>query len=376
MGMTLSNRSVAAVAAVAGTVIAVGVHAGAAQPGAGQVAAGAVGRPTGSTVVQDATGTAAQAAAVRYWTPARMSAALRAADGTPTAKRPARRLIRKPPPAPRTASASWLTGDTAGTGLPWTHEGAVAAAVGKVFFTLGGEDYVCSGTLVGGKHPDVVLTAAHCVAGGVTGDAADGVTGGVTGVRGGATGGPGKGGATQWATNWMFVPGFADGLLPHGEYTARRFFVSKDWTGPAGGREQYDTAFVQVTAATVEGVSGPWVSGTAQPPPGLPVTFAGRQDTAPLSRTYVFGYPAELPYTGLYLSYCAGPAGTSGGSVRTPCGMTAGDSGGPWLAGFSPRSGGGQVVAVSTYKVSGNLRVLYGAVLGPQARALYERAVS
>ena len=62
--------------------------------------------------------------------------------------------------------------------------------------------------------------------------------------------------------------------------------------------------------------------------------------------------------------------------VRTPCGMTAGDSGGPWLAGFSPRSGSGQVGAVSTYKVSGSPRALYGAVLGPQARALYERAVS
>jgi V8-like Glu-specific endopeptidase len=242
----------------------------------------------------------------------------------------------------------WLAGDTAGAGLPWTHGGAVAAAVGKVFFTLGGEDYVCSGTLVGGKHPDVVLTAAHCV-----------------------TGGPGKGGATQWATNWMFVPGLVDGLLPCGEYTARRFFVSKGWTGPQGGREQYDAAFVQVTTATLYGVSG-----AAQPPPGLPVKFAGRQDAAPLGRTYVFGYPAELPYSGLYLNYCAGSVVASGGSVRTPCGMTAGDSGGPWLAGYSPRSGSGQVVAVSTYKVSGNDRVLYGAVLGPQARALYERAVS
>jgi V8-like Glu-specific endopeptidase len=224
----------------------------------------------------------------------------------------------------------------------------VAAAVGKVFFTLGGQDYVCSGTLVGGKHPDVVLTAAHCV-----------------------TGGPGKAGATQWAANWMFVPGFVDGLLPYGEYTARRFFVSKDWTGPQGRREQYDAAFVQVTTATLYGMSV-----AAQPPPGLPVKFAGRRDAAALGRRYVFGYPAELPYSGLYLNYCAGSAVASGGSVRTPCGMTAGDSGGPWLAGFSPRSGSGQVVAVSTYKVSGNHRVLYGAALGPQARALYERAVS
>ena len=55
--------------------------------------------------------------------------------------------------------------------------------------------------------------------------------------------------------------------------------------------------------------------------------------------------------------------------------MTAGDSGGPWLAGFGPRSGSGQVTAVTTYKMSGDLAVLYGAVLGPPARALYQRAV-
>ena len=109
---------------------------------------------------------------------------------------------------------------------------------------------MCSGTLVGGKHPDVVLTAAHCV-----------------------TGGPGKAGATQWATNWMFVPGFVDGLLPYGEYTARRFFVSKDWTGPQGRREQYDAAFVQVTTATLYGVAG-----AAQPPPAC-------RSSSPAART-------------------------------------------------------------------------------------------
>jgi V8-like Glu-specific endopeptidase len=344
MEITLSNRVVAAVAV---TVIAVGVQAGVARAGAG-----GVDRPAGGTVAQDATGAAARAAAVRYWTRDRMAAALRAADGQP-ANPPVsrtRRLVRKPPPArsPASAPATWLRGDTGGAGVPWAHGGAVAAAVGKVFFTLGGEDYACSGTLVGGKRTDVVLTAAHCV-----------------------TGGPSKGGATQWATNWMFVPGFADGRLPYGEYTARRFFVSKNWTGPEDGREHYDAAFVQVATATLRGASGP-----TEPPPGLPVRFSGRQDSAPLSRTYVFGYPAELPYSGLYLDYCAGPVIASGGSGRTPCGMTAGDSGGPWLAGFSPRSGSGQVVAVSTYKVSGSPRVLYGAVLGPQARALYERAVS
>jgi V8-like Glu-specific endopeptidase len=317
MYATFSNRMIAVVAGIA---IAAAVPALASRPDGGATAA---------RVSQDTVGAVAQAAAVRYWTTARMT----------------RDLVKQPPPSPQPA---WLSGDTAGAGLRWTHGGTVAAAVGRVFFTLGDADYVCSGALVGGAHPDVVLTAAHCV-----------------------TGGPGKAGATQWATNWMFVPGFVDGLLPYGEYTARRFFVSKDWTGPQGRREQYDAAFVQVTTATLYGVAG-----AAQPPAGLPVKFAGRQDAAPLGRGYVFGYPAELPYSGLYLNYCAGSAVASGGSTATPCGMTAGDSGGPWLAGFSPRSGSGQVVAVSTYKVSGNPLVLYGAVLGPQARALYERAVS
>jgi len=270
---------------------------------------------------QQAVGTAAQAAAVRYWTGRRMT----------------RNLVRQPPQA----VSSWLNGDTGGAGLRWTHGGAVAAAVGRIFFTLGRADYVCSGALVGGPHPDVVLTAAHCV-----------------------SDGPGRGRATRWATNWVFVPGFTDGRLPYGEYTARRFLVPPGWTAP-GGAEPDDFAFVQVNAAK----SPPKL------PYGLAVEFGRRPDVTSLRRSYVFGYPAEPPYAGLYPAYCAGPVTASGGSVRMPCGMTAGDSGGPWLDGFRPRSGRGQVAAVTTYKMSGNLAVLYGAVLGPRARALYQRAV-
>ena len=56
------------------------------------------------------------------------------------------------------------------------------------------------------------------------------------------------------------------------------------------------------------------------------------------------------------------------------CAMTAGDSGGPWLTGFSPQTGAGPVTAVTAYKLAGDLRTLYGTVLGPTARALYLRA--
>ncbi len=327
------------VAAVAGVTIAAGGPALVSQPSAGHV-----GRLAGDSVVQEAVGTAAQAAAVRYWTPVRMAATLRAANGSrSTAEKPeshTRLLVRSVPVA---------TADTEGEGVAWTRGGPVAAAVGKVFFTLGDEDYVCSGTLVAAKHVEVVLTAAHCVSGGPS-DAATANAG-------------------RWAINWMFVPDFRDGVEPYGEYTARRFFVAPGWTGPEGDTEQYDVAFVQVTASLYGG------SDAAKPPPGLPVRFAASRDSAPRSQAFVFGYPAQPPYSGLSLNYCAGQATASAGRVRTPCWMTAGDSGGPWLAGFGPRSGNGTVVAVTTYKISSDLALLYGAVLGPPARALYEQAL-
>jgi V8-like Glu-specific endopeptidase len=310
-------------------------------------AAGAVAAPSADVAAQSpgathSAGAEEQAAAVRYWTPAKMSAVLQRARNTTRALTRTRQLVKQAAPA----AAPWLAGDTAGDGLRWTHGGAVAAAVGKVFFTLSGSDYVCSGTLVGSGRSEVVLTAAHCVAGA-----------------------PGR---ARWATNWLFVPGYRDGQRePYGEYTARRLFTAPGWAGPQGGTEQYDVAFVQVTSATLDGGAR-----AAVPPPGLPVEFAGSQDGAAAGRGYVFGYPAEPPFTGLYANFCAGPFAASGGSVRTACAMTAGDSGGPWLTGFSPRTGAGRVFAVSTYKLSTNLKVLYGAVLGPQAHAAYQRAVS
>ena len=242
-------------------------------------------------------------------------------------------------------AGAWLTGDTAGRGLRLAHGGPAAAAVGKVFFSLGHTDFVCSGALVRSQHAYVVLTAAHCV----------------------------RNGRGQWAANWTFVPGYADGADPYGQYTARRFFVSPRWTGPGTGSERYDVAFVQVAPVKQGGTR----SRRASAPAGLPVRFAARQTAVAPGRAYVLGYPALPPYSGQYANYCAGRAAASAtrpGSVRTPCGMTAGDSGGPWLTGFSPQAGAGTVTAVTAYKLSGNLQTLYGTVLGPVARGLYLRA--
>jgi hypothetical protein len=163
------------------------------------------------------------------------------------------------------------------------------------------------------------------------------------------------------------VPGYHDGADPYGQYTARRFFVSPRWTGPGAGSERYDVAFVRVTPVPLPG-------SRSRRPAGLPIRFAAAQTVAAAGPAYVFGYPSLPPYTGLYANYCAGQAAASAsrpGSVGTACAMTAGDSGGPWLTGFSPRAGAGTVTAVTAFKLSGNLRTLYATVLGPSARALY-----
>lgn len=206
--------------------------------------------------------------------------------------------------------------------------GLVARDTGKVFFVLDGSDFVCSGATVGGPRVSVVVTAAHCVTDGYG----------------------------SWATHWVFVPGYADGAEPYGSYSSSRFFVSRQWN--AGLDETYDVAFV-----AVKGLSG-----------GLPVRF----DAVPRS-AYVFGYPADAPFSGGSLRYCAGPVGPDpqdpGADRGIRCDMTAGDSGGPWLTGFRPASGTGTVVAISAFKYSDNDSTLYGAVFGHVARELYQEAL-
>jgi hypothetical protein len=93
----------------------------------------------------------AVAGAAHYWTRARMAAAravtpvgqgaLQAAEPGPAAgSRSGAQTLRAP----------WVTSG------PWPGGGAVARTTGKVFFTLDGTDYVCSGSTVASANSDVV----------------------------------------------------------------------------------------------------------------------------------------------------------------------------------------------------------------------------
>jgi hypothetical protein len=274
----------------------------------------------GTAVAAGTTGAAGatHAASAVYWTRARMERAV---------------PMQAEPAATSSGRASGPGGGGAVvSGAGAADEGAggvVARDTGKVFFDLDGNDYVCSGAAVGGPRVSVVVTAAHCVTDGYGG----------------------------YATHWMFVPGYANGDEPYGSYPSSRFFVSKQWN--AGLDEMYDVAFV-----TVNGLSG-----------GLPVGF----DASPRS-VYVFGYPADPPFSGGSLRYCAGPVSQDpqdpGADSGIRCDMTAGDSGGPWLTGFRAATGTGTVVAISAFKYSDNDQTLYGTLLGRTARELYREALA
>jgi V8-like Glu-specific endopeptidase len=226
-----------------------------------------------------------------YWTPERMREALPAeelladvelpASGTLAPGRGAARTVA---PAPRATDVGGNTTD------PYR-------AHGKVFFTLGGSNYVCSGTVVNAISKRLVVTAGHCVAE-----------------------------AENYATNWMFVPGFRDGDRPFGTWTARRLATTKQWyisedirydVGMATMRKNGNGRRIQ----EVVGARG--------------VAFNRPRD----QRYHAYGYPAEGGFSGNRLFMCdSAYQGADGGfgtpaPMRIACDMTGGSSGGGWVVG-------------------------------------------
>ncbi|MFD0659160.1 trypsin-like serine peptidase [Thermocatellispora tengchongensis] len=286
-----------------------------------------------------------------YWTPRRMAAAtplglldlpgsLRAIGGA--LARPgllgalagAPRAGARPEPEParrRTAGREAIT-----AGSQWTAGGVVGRTTGRVFLTLNGADFVCSASTVRSASKDVVITAGHCV----------------------------KDGAGAWAENWTFVPGYHEGAKPYGSYTARRLFVAGPWARQAD--DDHDVAMVALNSDGGRHVAD---AVGAQEISFAPVRGA---------QTYGFGFPAEPPYDGERLYYCAGrPRPDPYGGTEDQglgCKLTAGASGGPWLTGFDPRTGHGTITSVSSFKYLDDPNTMYGPTFGPSTRELFATA--
>lgn len=205
--------------------------------------------------------------------------------------------------------------------------------LGKVFFTLGGTNYVCSGTATTSGNQDVVTTAGHCL-----------------------NEGPGA-----YATNFAFVPAYENGNRPYGTWTAQRLFTTTQWAN--SGDFTYDAGFAVMNEDTT-GRSLTAVVGS------YPIAF--NQARGLLYRS--FGYPAASPYNGQLLWSCTGTAKNDPYGSTTqgiPCSMTGGSSGGGWISTTS-----GALNSVNSYKYRADNSTMYGPYFGSVIQSVYNAAAA
>jgi hypothetical protein len=204
---------------------------------------------------------------------------------------------------------------------------------GKVFFTEGHTNYVCSGTATNSGNGDVVTTAGHCV-----------------------NAGPGA-----YVTNFAFVPAYNNGAAPYGTWTAQTLLTTDAWKN--SGDFDYDAGFA-VMNENAAGQSLTEVTGGGQP-------IAFKQPTGLTYKAY--GYPAARPFDGQTLWSCSGTvvADTYGGSTDQglACNMTGGSSGGGWIT-------GGNLNSVTSFGYTGVKNILWGPYFGSVIQATYNAAAT
>ncbi|MDQ0679587.1 hypothetical protein QFZ30_002969 [Arthrobacter pascens] len=207
--------------------------------------------------------------------------------------------------------------------------------IGKVFFTLAGGNYVCSGNAVKSGNKSTVSTAGHCL-----------------------NEGPGA-----FATNFVFVPAYLNGAAPYGKWTARALYAPTEWS--AKGDMQYDTGF-----AVMNQFNGKYLSDV--------VGASAVQFNAARGLTYKsYGYPAAPPFNGESLKSCTGKASNDRNNPRLntqgiSCDMTGGSSGGPWFIGSGSD---GVQNSINSYGYSGS-RMMYGPYWGSVIQQTYTGAAA
>jgi V8-like Glu-specific endopeptidase len=205
-----------------------------------------------------------------------------------------------------------------------------ASTHGKVFFTLNGSNFVCSGTALNSTNRSVVWTAGHCL-----------------------NEGPGA-----FATNFAFVPAYRDGARPFGTWTARTLMTTSAWGNQ--GDFSYD-----VGAAVMNTTGGSALTDVVG---GRGIAFNYNRNQFYTS----FGYPAAPPFNGQRLWICESPLIANDTSASPPtmgidCDMTGGSSGGGWIV-------GNDVYSVNSYGYLTQPGVMYGPYQDSVAQSLYNQA--
>lgn len=295
------------------------------------------------------------AKAVGYWNESRLAAAqpleLVVDESTGIGK------LRVSAQAGRTTSKTTSGSTTKVSTSDWPQGAAIAqTAVGKVFFTVGTNAYVCSGALAtdGLTNRAIVLTAGHCVW---------------------SQGAPGA-----FVTNWAFYPNYdagfrtpyyASALVVRNEFATQSSFnntaLANDW------------AFAVLTPGGNNPAILPDVDfqGVAKNSYDLNVSGFTTGYTS-----FAFGYPQAAPFDGLTLKY-AGATIFVDSNTKTTWGMnstmTGGASGGPWLSNGTSTTVdavNGKLSSLNSYKYNVDTTKMYGPFFNARTTSTFNAALT
>eukprot|EP01090_Pellita_catalonica_P004269 TRINITY_DN14096_c0_g1_i1.p1 TRINITY_DN14096_c0_g1~~TRINITY_DN14096_c0_g1_i1.p1 ORF type:complete len:290 (+),score=42.97 TRINITY_DN14096_c0_g1_i1:3-872(+) len=199
------------------------------------------------------------------------------------------------------------------------------SSIGKVYFSLGVNNYVCSGSYIGNG---LVWTAGHCVF-----DNTNNVN----------------------ATNFRFVPGLYRDDEIYGSYDAEFICPSAKWMNPpdSGTGLSWDFGLVRL-------------SGVPDTLASVDIAFNVKPAAGEAFTSY--GYPAGAPFTGIldntcYTSWCCDDGNTN---IGAGCDSTGGSSGGGWL------DSDNTLIGLNSYQYNFQPDVMYSPLFGAEASALYQ----
>jgi V8-like Glu-specific endopeptidase len=273
----------------------------------------------------------ADAAAIEYWTPARMAAAIAPPAPTlaanPSGSKASTDRAAAAPGFTAPSDPVVATGQKAAASLNKALSAAASvnasATVGVVFFTdpANGLGYRCSGSALNSNSKRLVITAGHCVYGG-----------------------------GHYMTNVVFVPRYNNGSRPYGTFAARTIRTFDAWRSSSS--RDHDIAMFTTSNNSSGQVLVNTVGGN-----GLSWNYSHSIFLT------ILAYPADPPYDGTWQQYCQGTirqVGIFDGRIELHCGFTGGSSGGPWFRAYDSATGIGYVNGVmSTLASNGYNRSSY-----------------
>ena len=277
-------------------------------------------------------GSAAQAAARSYWTPARLASAtgVGAGEGTGSANPGSAKPVH--PVERQDAAMGASAAQNPPRGTPNSQSFSGMPTVGALFYTRAGSNHFCTASVIHSTVGSLVVTAAHCVY------------------------------SNGYSQHVEFIPGYNGASESYGVWPVTQITVAKGWR--QGQNADFDVAFLNVvpppnSVGPIEQVTGALQIAFALPD-AQHITVIGYNDTGQqpiMCATTSFKFrPDQMEF------YCRG--------------FWYGTSGGPWILNYNAGNGTGTVYGViGGYQAGGHVSwASYAAALEKPAQELLAQA--